>query len=216
MVERPIVERRRAQRALVRTRETAPAPIFVQPGFDSHPTVEAPARKQEGRRKSKGPLPLMIVNGLLLAMCGYAALSATLPSKTVPRSFLGLSVAHTDTGLKLLWNASSTALRGVTEAELTITDGEHRSQLLLSPGQIRRGNLFYVPFTGEVRFNLRVQGSNRAANETVLALNQPTATKRKPQITDEPTALQGAVTFPTGTSPEVMSNLTAAKPAHVQ
>jgi len=151
---------------------------------------------------------------LLVAMFGYAALSAALPAKTVPRTFFGLSVAHTDTGLRLLWNPSAAALRGVTEAELTIADGDHRSQLLLSPGQIRSGNLFYVPFTGEVRFNLRVQGGDRVASETVLALDQPMPAKLVLPKAGEPPGLQGAVTFPTAAWPDLMSNLTAAKAAH--
>jgi len=158
----------------------------------------------ETRRKSKGPLPLIVLLGLLVAMLGYTALSAALPAKTAPLTFFGLSVTHAESGLKLLWNPSAAALRGVTEAELTIADGEHRSQLLLSPGQIRSGNLFYAPFTGEVRFNLRAQGGNRVASETVLALDEKAG---------EPTALQGAVTFPAAAWPDLMSNLTAAKPS---
>ncbi len=82
-----MVERRRAQRSLVRTRETAPAATGVQPGVETPPAIEARVSKREVRRKSSGPLALIIVNGLLLAMCGYAALSATLPTKTVPRNF---------------------------------------------------------------------------------------------------------------------------------
>jgi hypothetical protein len=207
-----MVERRRAQRSLVRTREAAPA-TGVQPGFDSPTSSEVPASKPEVRRKSTSPLPLIIVNGLLLAMCGYAALSATLPTKkTASRVFFGLNVAHTNTGLRLLWNASATALRGVTEAELTIADGQHRSQLLLSPGQIRSGNLFYVPFSGEVRFDLRVQSGDRVTNETVLALDQPSSARSVLQKADEPTTLPGAVTFPAGTPPDLISNLTSAKP----
>ena len=193
---------RRAQRSLVRSRETAALAVDVRPGFDPPP---ASPSQVEGRRN--GPLPLIIVMGLVVAMFGYGALSATLPAKTVPRTFFGLSVAHTDTGLRLLWNPSAATLRGVTEAELTIADGDHRSQLLLSPGQIRSGNLFYVPFTSEVRFNLRVQGGDRVANETVLALSQF-------EKAGEPTGLQGAVTFPAATWPDLMSNLTAAKAAH--
>ena len=211
-----MVERRRAQRSLVRIREAAPVVADVQSGFEPPRSIQAPASKPVVRRKLNGPLPLIIVNGLLLAMCGYAALSAALPFKTIPRTFFGLSVAHTNTGLRLLWNGSAATLRGVTEAELTIADGDHRSQLLLSPGQIRSGNLFYVPFTNEVRFTLRVQGGDRVANETVLALDQPTSVKSVPQKTGEPTALQGAVTFPAGTWPDLVSNLTAAKPAHGQ
>ena len=211
-----MVERRRAQRSLVRTRETAHAATDVQPGLESPAYNEGPAAQPAVRRKSNVPLPFIIVNGLLLAMCGYAALSATLPNKTAPRISFGLNVAHTNNGLKLLWNASATALQGVTEAELTIADGQHRSQLLLSPGQIRSGNLFYVPFTGEVRFDLRVQSGDRVTNETALALEQPTSVKSVLQKTDEPTTLPGAVTFPAGTSPDLMSNLTAAKPRPVQ
>ncbi len=193
---------RRAQRSLVRSRETPALPVDVQPGFDPPPAL--PGREEGWRNR---PLPLIVLIGLLVAIFGYAALSATLPAKTVPRTFFGLSVAHTDTGLRLLWNPSAAALRGVTEAELTIVDGDHRSQLLLSPGQIRSGNLFYVPFTGEVRFHLRVQGGDRVANETVLALNQPSA--QPPQ----PTALQGAVTFPAETWPDLISSLKAAEAA---
>jgi hypothetical protein len=212
-----MVERRRAQRSLVRTREAAPAATGVQPDFDSLTSSEVPPSKAEVRRKSNGPLPLIIVNGLLLAMCGYAALSATLPTKkTASRNFFGLNVAHTNTGLRLLWNASATGLRGVTEAELTIADGQHRSQLLLSPGQIRSGNLFYVPFTGEVRFDLRVQNGDHVTNETVLALDQPSSSRSVLQKANEPTTLPGAVTFPAGAPPELMSNLTAAKPRPVQ
>jgi len=159
----------------------------------------------ETRRKSNGPLPLIALLGLLLAMLGYAALSASLPAKTAPLTSFGLSVTHADTGLRLLWNPSAVALRGVTEAELTIADGEHRSQLLLSPGQIRSGNLFYAPFTGEVRFNLRAQGGNRVASETVLALDAKAG---------ESTALRGAVTFPAAAWPDLMSNFAAAKPGH--
>jgi hypothetical protein len=118
------------------------------------------------------------------------------------RTFFGLSVAHTSSGLKLLWNPSAAALRGVTEAELTIVDGDHRSQLLLSPGQIRSGNLLYAPFTGEVRFALRAQGGGRVVNEMILALNQRTGRS---------TALQGAVTFPAATWQDLIGNLTAAK-----
>jgi len=211
-----MVERRRAQRSLVRTREAAPGAMGVDPAVDSPASSELPSSKLE-MRKSNGPLPLIIVNGLLLAMCGYAALSATLPAKkTAPRIFFGLNVAHTNTGLKLLWNASATALRGVTEAELTIADGEHRSQLLLSPGQIRSGNLFYVPFTGEVRFDLRVQSGERVTNETVLALDQPSSARPVLQKGEEPTTLPGAVTFPAGTSPNLVSNLTSTKPLPVQ
>lgn len=186
-----MVERRRPQQPLVRIRETA---TDVQPRLD-------PPGAVEGRRKSNGPLPLIILLALLVAMFEYAALSATLPSKTAPRAFFGLTVEHTNTGLKLLWNPSAAALRGVTEAELTIADGDHRSQLLLSPGQIRSGHLFYAPFTGEVRFSLRAQGGDRVANETVLALGEKVG---------EPTALQGAVTFPAAW-PDLMSNLTTAK-----
>jgi len=190
-----MVERCRAQQPLVRIRETAPVRADVPPRFDLPPAVE-------GRRKVNGPLPLLVVIALLVAMFEYAALSATLPAKTVPRTSFGLSVEHTNTGLKLLWNPSAAALRGVTEAELTIVDGDRRSQLLLSPGQIRSGNLLYAPFTGEVRFNLRAQGGDRVANETVLALDEKAS---------EPTAMRGAVTFPAAAWPDLMSNLTAAK-----
>ena len=92
----------------------------------------------------------------------------------------------------------------MTEAEVIIADGDHRTQLLLSPGQIRSGNLFYLPFTGEVRFTLRAQGGGRVANETVLALNQRGR---------QSAAQQGAVTFPAATGQDLMSNLTAAKAA---
>ena len=179
--------------------------MHVQPRFDLPPSIEAVAPIAETRRKSNGPLPLIVALGLLVAMLGYAALSAALPAKTAPLTSFGLSVTHTDTGLRLLWNPSAAALRGVTEAELTIADGEHRSQLLLSPGQIRSGNLFYAPFTGEVRFNFRAQGGNRVANEAVLALDAKAG---------ESMALQGAVTFPAAGWPDLMSNLTAAKAEH--
>ena len=200
-----MVERRRAQRPQVRIRETAPLHADAQPGFDLSASIEALAPLEDGLRKSKGPLILIIVMGLLAATFGYAALSATPTAKTAPRMFFGLCVAHTNSGLRLFWNPSAAALRGVTEAELTIADGDHRRQLLLSPGQIRSGNLFYLPFTGEVRFTLRAQGGDRVANETVLALNQRAY---------EPTALQGAVTFPAGAWQDLMSDLTAAKASH--
>lgn len=195
-----MVERRQAQRSLVR----ASAGVHVQPRVDLPPSIEGVVPIAEARRKSNGPLPLIVALGLLVAMLGYAVLSAALPAKAAPLTFFGLSVTHADTGLRLLWNPSTAALRGVTEAELTIADGEHRSQLLLSPGQIRSGNLFYAPFTGEVRFNLRAQGGNRVANETVVALDAKAG---------ESAALQGAVTFPAAPWPDLMSNLTAAKPA---
>ena len=200
-----MVERRRAQRSLVRIRETAPLHADAQPGFDLSASIEALARLEDGLRKSKGPLILIIVMGLLAATFGYAALSATPTAKTTPRMFFGLSVAHTNSGLRLFWNASAAALRGVTEAEVTIADGYHRSQLLLSPGQIRSGNLFYAPFTGEVRFTLRAQGGGRVATETVLVLDR---------MAGKPTALQGSVTFPAAAWPDLMSNLTAAKASH--
>jgi hypothetical protein len=188
-----MVERRNAQRSLVRIRETAPG------------RSEAPTRVAQAPPKLKSPLTLAIMMGLLVAIFGYVSLSATLTAKTSPRIFFGLSVAHTNSGLRLLWNPSAAALRGVTEAELRIVDGDHYSQLLLSPGQIRSGNLFYAPFTGEVRFNLRAQGGGRIATETVLALNQRTG---------ESTTLQGAVTFPAAASPDLLSNLTAVKSTH--
>ena len=183
-----------AQRSLVRIRDGAALGTDVQPSLDTRPSIEAAIT---GRPKSNGPL-LIIVVGLLAAMFGYAAASARPTAKTTPQIFFGLSVAHTSSGLKLLWNPSAAALRGVTEAELTIVDGDHRSQLLLSPGQIRSGNLSYAPFTGEVRFSLRAQGGDRVANETVVALNQRT---------DGSTALQGAVTFPAATWQDLMGNL---------
>jgi hypothetical protein len=196
-----MVERRRAQPPLVR----APARADIQPRFDLPPSIEEVVSIAVTRRKSNGPVQLIVGLALLVAMLGYTVLSATLPSKTTPRVFFGLSVAHTNTGLRLLWNPSAAALRGVTEAELTIADGDHRSQLLLSPGQIRSGNLFYAPFTGEVRFNLKAQGGDRIVNETVLALDEKAG---------EFTALQGAVTFPAAGWPDLMSNLTAVKAAH--
>ncbi len=200
-----MVERRRAQRSLVRIRESALLRADVQPSFDPTPSIEAVAMsREEGRPKSNGPLLITVV-GVLVAMFGYAAVSVTLTAKTAPRTFFGLSVAHTSSGLRLLWNPSVAALRGVTEAEVIIADGDHRTQLLLSPGQIRSGNLFYLPFTGEVRFTLRVQGGGRVANETVLALNQRGR---------ESTALQGAVTFPAGAWQNLMPELTEAKAAH--
>jgi hypothetical protein len=198
-----MVERLRAQQPLVR----ASGQSKIQPCVDLPPSIEAVVRIAEARRKSNGPLPLIVALAALVAMLGYAALSAALPSNTKPRAFFGLSVAHTNTGLRLLWNPSAAALRGVTEAELTIADGDHRSQLLLSPGQIRSGNLFYAPFTGEVRFNLKAQGGDRVVNETVLALDEKAG---------ESTALQGAVTFPAAGWPDLMSNLTAAKAAHLR
>jgi hypothetical protein len=157
---------------------------------------------------------LIILMGLLLAMCG-AIVRAYSPAKASARTFFGLSVAHINPGLRLLWNASAPTLRGVTEAELTIADGEHRSQLLLSPGQIRSGNLFYVPFTNEVRFNLRVHGGDRVADETVLALDQPTPGKPLTQKSGEPTVAPGAVTFPAENRAELTPNLTTAKTARV-
>ncbi len=197
-----MVERRRAQRSLVRIQDTARLRADVQASHDLPASIEAAA--MEARPKSSGPL-LIILAGLLVAIFGYAAVGATLTAKAVPRAFLGLSVAHTSSGLRLLWNPSAAALRGVTEAEVIIADGDHRSQLLLSPSQIRNANLLYSPFTGKVRFTLRAQGGDRVANETVLALNQRAY---------EPTALQGAVTFPAGAWQDLMSDLTAAKASH--
>jgi hypothetical protein len=200
-----MVERRRAQRSLVRIRESVPLRADTQPSFDAPPSIEAAAISlNEGRPRSNGPL-LIIVVGLLTAMLGYAAVSATRTAKTRSRNFFGLSDAHTSLGLRLLWNPYAAALRGVTEAEVTIADGDHRSQLLLSPGQIRSGNLVYAPFTDVVRFTLRAQGNDHVANETVLALNQRTR---------ESTALQGAVTFSPGNWQDLMSNLTGAKASH--
>ena len=200
-----MVERRSAQRSLVRVREGDPLSADVLPGFDyPTPVLETAAvRVGERRPKSSGPLAIVVVG--LLAMFGYAAVSARLTAKTAPSTFFGLSVAHTSSGLRLLWNPSAAGLRGVAEAEVTIVDGDHHSQLLLSPGQIRSGNLFYLPFTSEVRFTLRAQGGGRVANETVLALNQRGR---------ESTASQGAVTFPAGAWQNLMPELTEAKAAH--
>jgi len=197
-----MVERLRAQQPLVR----ASGQAKVQPCSDLPLSIEAVVRIAESRRTSNGPTPLIIVAGLLAAILGYAALNAAQPAKTTLRTFFGLSATHTNTGLRLLWNPSAAALRGVTEAELTIVDGDHHSQLLLSPGQIRSGNLFYAPFTSEVRFNLRAQGGDRVANETVLALDEKAG---------ESSALRGAVTFPSAAWPDLMSNLTAAKSANL-
>jgi hypothetical protein len=200
-----MVERRSGQRSLVRIRESAPLRADVPPSLDRPPAIEGAAKSFEnGSLKSNVPL-LIIAAGLLVAMFGYAAVSAKLTAKTAQRTFFGLNVAHTSSGLRLLWNPSAAALRGVTEAELIIVDGDYRSQLLLSPGQIRSGNLFYTPFTDEVRFTLRAQGSGHVANETVLALNQRGR---------QSTAQQGAVTFPAATWQDLMSNLTTARASH--
>jgi hypothetical protein len=201
-----MVERHRTQRSLVRIAQTAPVRSDVQPCLDLSPSIEAGVHLEQLLRNSNGRLPLVILLGLLVSMFGYAVLSATLPAKAAPRTFFGLSVEHNNTGLRLLWNPSAATLRGVTEAELTIADGDHRCQLLLSPGQIRSGNLFYSPFTTEVRFNLRAQGGARVVDETVLALNQQAG---------EPKALRGAVTFPAAAWPDLMPNLTVLAAAHL-
>ncbi len=124
-----MVERRSAQRSLVRVREGDPLSADVLPGFDyPTPVLETAAvRVGERRPKSSGPLAIVVVG--LLAMFGYAAVSARLTAKTAPSTFFGLSVAHTSSGLRLLWNPSAAGLRGVAEAAITRPDSKRQSFL---------------------------------------------------------------------------------------
>ena len=175
-------------RPLVRGERTVPAVIG---GRDKR--KPSPQQRSAGFRQYLAPAVL-----LLALFLGYFQLSTwrAVSNATPQLVTLGLGVAHTNSGLKLSWDPSAKALRGVSESELVITDGT-QSRLLLSPTQILRGRLWYTPLTNDVRFNMRWRSGDRVAYETAVALDSPIS---RPLAATQPSILKGAVIFPSDSS----------------
>src|ERR1700686_5629226 len=69
-----------------------------------------------------------------------------------PRPFVPLGLASDRTGAdwKLTWNPTAVPFAHASSAELLIEDGNHETQILLSPAQIRSGSIVYSPFTADI------------------------------------------------------------------
>ena len=189
----------KTQRPLVRSRPN-PAEVrsrhAVRPPEAVSPLLPRPASLGLGRF-------LPAVSALLLAaglVLSYTQLSTSrsVAAHSVPPASLGLTVSHANAGLTLGWNPSAAAFHGLSEAEVLIADGQP-SRLLLSTGQIRRGTLWYIPRTADVRFTMRAGAGDHMASETAIALEiaplQRSRGKLRQAALAAPIA-SGAVTFP--------------------
>ena len=108
-----------------------------------------------------------------LAWADYDALqSARLAGNPAPFVPLGLAADRSGTDWKLTWNPSAVPLAHAASAELLMEDGNHETQILLSPAQIRSGSIVYSPFTADVCFRLRAyDGERRSVLETLRVLD---------------------------------------------
>jgi hypothetical protein len=97
-----------------------------------------------------------------LAWADYDALQATRlarnPVRFVP---LGLTADRSGADWKLTWNPSAAPFVHAASAELRIEDGNHETQILLSPAQILSGSIVYSPFTADICFRLRAYDGER-------------------------------------------------------
>ncbi|MDQ6759389.1 MAG: hypothetical protein M3Z32_05910 [Acidobacteriota bacterium] len=89
---------------------------------------------------------------------------------------LGLRSERAGDQLRLSWNPKLAPLNTSPEAELLIEDGTHRTQLLLSPDQIFRGNVTYSPYTDNVVFRMKAFDRNHKSTDEILQVIQSRAT----------------------------------------
>jgi hypothetical protein len=114
-------------------------------------------------------LPLLA----FLAWADYDALqSARLGGNPAPFVPLGLASDRSGADWKLTWNPSAVPFAHAASAELRIEDGNHETQILLSPAQIRSGSIVYSPFTADISFRLRAyDGERLSVPETLRVLD---------------------------------------------
>jgi hypothetical protein len=111
-----------------------------------------------------------------LAFLGWADYDALQSARLAdnPVRFVSLGLASDRSGVdwKLTWNPSAAPFAHSTSAELRIEDGNHETQILLSPAQIRSGSIVYSPFTADICFRLRAyDGERRSVPETLRVVD---------------------------------------------
>lgn len=84
---------------------------------------------------------------------------------------VSLNVSRDGRMLRLAWDHSAPAVRQADHALLHITDGNHQTNLNLSPGELSTGTLSYWADTADVTFRLEVFGTAGKTDDTVRAVN---------------------------------------------
>jgi hypothetical protein len=85
---------------------------------------------------------------------------------------LNLRADRASGGIRLNWDTSSPLLNGATEGVVTIDDSGSRTQVRLTPEQLRSGSLEWQPKTRETEFEMRIENhQGRAATESIRVLD---------------------------------------------
>jgi hypothetical protein len=87
-------------------------------------------------------------------------------------STVDLRLDHSGKDWKLSWNTDHGLLSRASRAELLIGDGSHQVKQLLTPAQIRAGNILYSPVSEDVVFHLQAYDSaNNTVGETLRVVH---------------------------------------------
>ena len=103
---------------------------------------------------------------------GAAAAVAKPPARTGP-AHVALNVRREGRVLRLEWDRNAPAIRGADRAILQITDGNHQTNLNLTPVELNAGLLSYWADTPDVAFRLKVSGAGGQTDDSLRASIEP-------------------------------------------
>lgn len=111
-------------------------------------------------------LEWLVFTAALFLFLGGAALLAWSYSNRKPPEPLALRLLDHSGQLEVQWARSAAEVQGAESGLLEILDGEERSRIELTGGQLRIGTLTYARQSGTVHITLRVRRAGKDATET--------------------------------------------------
>lgn len=136
----------------------------------------------------------LAVGGLFGALAWRSIEPAPRPRHLAPAesklAHIALNVKQEGPLLHLEWDRNAAALESATIATLHITDGNHQTDLNLTPNDLSAGAISYQPDARNVRFRLEVFGVNRHSDDAIqvdagapLAAKQASPAMQQPGLT---------------------------------
>jgi hypothetical protein len=157
-----------------------PAPPTLVPAVPAEGRAEAPAAVvPEARSGSRLLLWLQFLAlGLFLFMVGAYVqyrMEARHPNwKPGAASVSSLSLKAERSGgqLYLNWDRNAAEIRGAQKATLSITDGDQKQVVPLSPNELRTGGFVYTPASGDVGFRIELTNlaDGRIVSESIRSV----------------------------------------------
>jgi protein TonB len=155
---------------------------------------------------------------IVLAIGGFFAYRQFIllrPAAPAVSESLDLRAERNAGQLMVTWNREASAIQRAERATLSITDGDHKEDVDLDLGLLRKGSIIYTPLTNDVSFRLEVADlkGGKSTSEAVRVLaGRPSPAVGMPGTSEVPQNLTPQAVPAEKPVPQTPAEVAAAKP----